>query len=240
MKVTVVIPARIDSSRLPRKALIDIAGKPMLWHVYVRALEADVGDVFVATDSPEIESAMLDLGAKVVRTGPASSGTHRVFLASKMLPGDVFLNLQGDEPLMVPESLRILVRGFLRDDAPMGTLAVRKDDPSEMMDPNVVKVVTDGSGNALYFSRSPIPFSSKSFMKHIGVYIYRKGFLEVFNSLGESPLERIERLEQLRALWYGYTIKVYETPHDSIGVDTPEDLEKVRGILERFQDPQKG
>ena len=232
MKLAVVIPARLSSKRLPRKALADICGKPMVVHVYRRAVEAGIGDVYIATDSLEIKKAAEAHGAKVILTGEASSGSHRVFLASQLIDADVFLNLQGDEPLIDPRSLRLLRDGFFSSKAHVGTLAHESPVNGDFNNPNVVKVVTDRDGFALYFSRSPIPYGAKSFLKHIGVYIYTREVLEKIFSLEPSPLEELEGLEQLRFLYYGFKIKVVKTPYDSIGVDTKEDLERVRRIME--------
>ncbi len=237
MKIAVVIPARLDSTRLPGKVLMDIAGKPMLLHVYEKALEADVGDVFVATDSEKVRSVMEGFGAKVIMTGKASSGTHRVYLASKSIEADIFVNLQGDEPMISPDSIRLLSSAFANDIYPMATLAVRVCGSEPVEDKNIVKVVLDRFGRALYFSRSPLPFSGETFLKHIGIYAYRRHFLETFVKLPPSPLEKIEGLEQLRALWNGYSVRVYEVSDNPVSVDTLEDLERVRRILGGSQDP---
>ncbi len=232
MKLAVVIPARLSSKRLPGKALADICGKPMVVHVYQRAMEADIGDVYIATDSQDIRKAAEAYGARVVLTGEASSGSHRVLFASRFIDADVFLNLQGDEPLIDPRSLRLLRDGFLSSKAHVGTLAYESPLSNGFDDPNVVKVVVDKDGFALYFSRSPIPYRARTFLKHIGVYIYTREVLERIFSLEPSPLEEMEGLEQLRFLYYGFKIKVVKTPYDSIGVDTKEDLERVRRMME--------
>ena len=231
MRICVIIPARLESKRLPRKPLIDLKGKPMIYHVYEKAVASGVGDVYVATDSKEIESVLSGMGVPVIMTGKASSGTERVYLASHLIDGDIFINLQGDEPLINPESLKILKDGFLKDMPDVGTLAVEKEDKDEFLDPNVVKVVTDRNGYALYFSRSPIPYGSNVFLKHIGVYMYTREFLRIFSNLEQAPMEHSEKLEQLKVLFHGYKIKVYKTPYDSIGVDTRDDLERVKRII---------
>ncbi len=231
MRLAVVIPARLSSKRLPGKALAEICGKPMVVHVYQRAVEADIGDVYIATDSMKIKEAAEAYGAKVILTGEASSGSHRVLLASRFIEADVFLNLQGDEPLIDPLSLRLLRDSFFSSKAHVGTLAHESPIGEGFENPNVVKVVTDRNGFALYFSRSPIPYGAGTFLKHIGVYIYTKDVLERIFSFEPSPLERLEGLEQLRFLYYGFKVKVVKTPYDSIGVDTKEDLEKVRRMM---------
>jgi 3-deoxy-manno-octulosonate cytidylyltransferase (CMP-KDO synthetase) len=238
MKATVIIPARYGSTRLAAKPLADLCGKPMIQHVYERAVKASfVESVAVATDDQRIVNAVKSFGGRVVLTaGHHQTGTDRISEVAEKLSARVIVNLQGDLPLLVPEMLDELIDQFLQDSAVMGTLMREITSPEELYNPNVVKVVTDAKGFALYFSRAPIPYvrdvkiAGKHY-KHYGVYIYQREFLKTFTQLPPSPLEQMEKLEQLRALEHGYRIKVVQTQHDSIEVDTPEDLEKVREIL---------
>lgn len=239
MKVTGIIPARYNSTRFAGKPLVDIAGKPMIQHVYERAVQAAVlDDVLVATDDERIYTRVEEFGGKAVMTSPDhATGTDRLAEAAAGLDSDLIVNIQGDEPLLAPESIEQAVLPLLKDTSVvMGTLKCRIDDTREISDPNVVKVVTDQNGYALYFSRSPIPYPREGepvYYKHIGLYVYRKDFLLRFASLPPTPLEQLEKLEQLRALENGYRIKVVETDHPAIGVDTPADLEKVLAVLNK-------
>ncbi len=238
MKATVIIPARYGSTRLAAKPLADLCGKPMIQHVYEQAIRASwVDRVTVATDDPRIVDAVKSFGGQVVMTaGHHQTGTDRISEVADQSMAQVIMNLQGDLPLLVPEMLDQLIEQFGKGDAVMGTLKREITSADELYNPNVVKVVTDAKGYALYFSRSPIPYVRDVKMtgkhyKHYGVYIYRRDFLKIFTQLPPSPLEQMEKLEQLRALENGYRIQVVETQHDSIEVDTPEDLEKVRELL---------
>ncbi|MEE9613875.1 MAG: 3-deoxy-manno-octulosonate cytidylyltransferase [Thermodesulfobacteriota bacterium] len=242
MEVAAIIPARYGSTRLEGKPLLEIGGKPMVRWVYERALEArTVGDVTVATDDERIFRAVREFGGRVVMTSPDhASGTDRVAEAAGAGGEgggghDVVVNLQADEPLIEPGMIDAAVNPMLEDDSlVLATLKTRITDPSEIEDPNVVKVVTDSEGYALYFSRIAIPYSKEppgEVFKHIGLYVYRRDFLMKFAALPRTPLERSEGLEQLRALENGFKIKVVETPFNPVSVDTPEDLEEVRRIM---------
>jgi 3-deoxy-manno-octulosonate cytidylyltransferase (CMP-KDO synthetase) len=235
-----VIPARYASTRIPGKALADIAGRPMIEHVYRRASDCrNVDAVIVATDDERIALAVRQFGGEVRLTSPAhSTGTDRLAEVAAHLDCDLIVNVQGDEPLIEPDAIDAAIEPF-RDDAAlsMASACLRFADPDEAADPNVVKVVTDRRGFALYFSRSRIPFPRTPHgggagpFKHIGLYVYRREFLLRVAALAPTPLERSESLEQLRVLEHGFSIKMVETTHDSIGVDTPDDLERVRRLL---------
>ncbi len=236
-----VIPARYASSRFPGKALVSIAGKPMLQHVWERALQARyLTEVLIATDDERIRGAAEAFGARVVMTrADHSSGTDRVAEAASATNAQLVVNIQGDEPLIDPSAIDAAVLGLMeQDDAPMGTLKKRIERAEEIADPNIVKVVTDRHGNALYFSRSTIPFNRdagdnfKSYFKHIGLYVYRRDFLLGYPDMRIGPLEQAERLEQLRALENGFKIHVVETEYESVGIDTREDWEQVSELFE--------
>jgi 3-deoxy-manno-octulosonate cytidylyltransferase (CMP-KDO synthetase) len=237
-----VIPARYQSSRLPGKPLLEIAGRPMIEHVYERAAKARLVDaVIVATDDERVLRAVERFGGIAWMTrADHRSGTDRVAEVARALACDVVVNVQGDEPLLAPEAIDEVVSAMLADQSiPMGTLCRRITDASELADRNVVKVVLDLQGFALYFSRAPIPFPREGDdegqagpgMKHIGLYAYRRDFLLRLAQLPPSPLERRESLEQLRVLEHGFRIRCVETRHDSTGVDTPEGLETVRRLM---------
>ena len=235
MKAIAVIPARLASTRLPRKMLREIAGKPLIGVVYEAVRSSPLlAEVFVATDSEEIMRVCHGHGWKAQMTSPAHrSGTERVHEVSARETADVYINVQGDEPLIRPEHIATLLQVMENPAAQVGTLmtpAAAVDIPN----PNTVKVVTDLSGRALYFSRAAIPFDRDGarprYFKHLGLYAYRKTALDRFVKLPESSLEKSERLEQLRFLENGIPIFVGETPHDSIGVDTEEDLQRVINI----------
>lgn len=247
MKTLGVIPARYGSTRLPGKVLMELAGKPMIEHVYERARKAkSLDECLVATDDERVREACKAFGCQVMMTSPHHpSGTDRVAEVVRGWPSvEVVVNIQADEPLLEPEAIDLAVEALLEDPSiPMATLVHPIRDYQELMDPHVAKVVMDEKGFALYFSRSPIPFSfdvqPESFLpqgiyyRHIGLYAYRSPFLLHLCQLPPSPLEKIERLEQLRALQNGYKIKVKVTSYTSIGVDTREDLEKVRKLMEK-------
>jgi 3-deoxy-manno-octulosonate cytidylyltransferase (CMP-KDO synthetase) len=236
-----IIPARYHSSRFPGKPLADIAGRPMIEHVYRRAAASPVIDaVVVATDDERVRAAVEDFGGLAWMTrADHRSGSDRLAEVAAELSCDIVVNVQGDEPLLVPEMIAEAVQPLLADTSvPMGTLCRPIDDLSDLANPNVVKVVRDRRGFALYFSRSPIPFSrlsaghdARGARKHIGLYVYRREFLLEFARLAPTPLEEAECLEQLRALEHGFRILAPETAHDSIGVDTPDDLEHVRRLV---------
>jgi len=239
MKVYGIIPARYGSTRLPGKVLIDIAGKPMIQHVYERARRSSSLDrLVVATDDDRIFDRVQGFGGEVLKTSPTHlSGTDRVAEAVQILgakEADLIVNIQGDQPLFEPGMIDEVVRPFRETpELKMGVLVYPIHSPEDLANPNVVKVVFDKKGFALYFSRSPLPYiistsGTPRYYKHIGPYAYRTGFLLQFTQMEPGDLERFESLEQLRALENGYRIKVVETKFDSQEVDTAEDLEKVR------------
>jgi 3-deoxy-manno-octulosonate cytidylyltransferase (CMP-KDO synthetase) len=240
-----VIPARYASTRLPAKPLVDLLGKPMVQRVYEQAKRAAMLDrVVVATDDARIVDAVNRFGGEVILTSPdIKSGSDRVAAVAEKIPGDLYVNVQGDEPLMPPQMIDEAV-ALMHDDteAVLGTLARRIDSASDLSNPATVKVVVSAEGRALYFSRSPIPYvrddaniaawtGRHRFLKHIGLYVFRARFLRTFVQLPESALERAERLEQLRVLENGFAIRVGITEYDSIPVDTPADVERVITIL---------
>ncbi len=235
-----IIPARFDSQRFKGKILEKIKGKSMLWHVYNRAKEAQFLDsVIIATDSKKIQKEAENFGAEVMMTSAeALSGTDRIAEAAQSLSDEVIVNIQGDEPLIDPKLIDKLVQTLYDDESLKIVTAVYKCKKAiELESQDVVKVVKDEDDYALYFSRSLIPYprfaDDVNFYKHLGIYAYRRMFLLTFATLAPSELERIEGLEQLRMLEYGYKIKVVEAESDSIGVDTPEELEKVKRIMEK-------
>ncbi|MDA8087939.1 MAG: 3-deoxy-manno-octulosonate cytidylyltransferase [Nitrospiraceae bacterium] len=240
----VIIPARYRSSRFPGKALAPLKDRPLLQHVFEKAKSCRLAkDVIIATDSARILEAAGSWGAKAVMTSEGHpSGTDRVAEAAGGIECDVIVNLQGDEPIIRPEMIDDVIMLMAGNSADIGTLARRIEDAGEFHDPNVVKVVFDGDGRALYFSRSPIPFArdgaGDGFIpfayKHIGIYAYRRDVLLKLAALPPTRLEEIEKLEQLRALEHGMRIKVRQTEFDSIGVDTPEDLQKVERWLNSY------
>jgi 3-deoxy-manno-octulosonate cytidylyltransferase (CMP-KDO synthetase) len=247
-----VIPSRYQSTRFPGKPLADIAGRPMIEHVYARAAAAPgVDAVVVATDDARIEQAVKNFGG-IVRLTSAKhrTGLDRIAEIVADLACEVVVNVQGDEPLIEPQAIAELIAPFDRDPSvQMTTLRRRITHASDYNDPNVVKVVVDVEGNALYFSRAPIPSIqepakagphvprvvgagfSRPVYKHIGLYAYRREFVRELAALPQTPLELAESLEQLRVLEHGFQIRAVETHYDSIGVDTPEDLERVRRQL---------
>ncbi len=234
-KILGVIPARYASTRFPGKSLAIIDSRTMLEHVYERASMARyLGPIVIATDDNRIYEAARAFGgrAKMTRDDHVS-GTDRVAeIASAFDDVDLVVNIQGDEPLIDPDAIDAAILPLLEESAiSMGTLKKRIEDPREIADPNVVKVVTDRFENALYFSRATIPHASPAPFKHIGLYVYRRNFLLKYSDLPVGPLERAERLEQLRALENGFKIRVVETDYESFGVDTPADLERVQAMF---------
>jgi len=233
-----VIPARLASTRLPRKMLREVSGKPLIRVVYEAVRSSPLlADVFVATDSEEIMAVCREHNCNARMTSAAHrSGTERVHEISCRESADIYINVQGDEPLVRSEQIATLLRVMENPDAQVGTLMT----PAAAIDipnPNAVKVVTDLAGRALYFSRATIPFdrdkSTPRYFKHLGLYAYRKAALDRFVNLPESSLEKAERLEQLRFLENGISIFCGETPFDSIGVDTEEDLQRVIELLRK-------
>ncbi|HET8579912.1 MAG TPA: 3-deoxy-manno-octulosonate cytidylyltransferase [Nitrospiraceae bacterium] len=241
--ITVVIPARFASSRFPGKPLAMLMGKPLIQHVYERAQASPMIDhVLVATDDSRICDAVQGFGGRVVmNTKPFRSGTDRVAAVAQQLSAQVFVNLQGDEIILHPELLTDLVTPFLASGAGMGTLKRLLTSMSDVRNPGVVKVVTDQQGEALYFSRAPIPHLRDGANKgaiwlhyvHLGIYIYTRETLLRLTELPTSPLEDAEKLEQLRALEQGIRIRVWETTHPSLRIDTPEDLREAEAVLQR-------
>jgi 3-deoxy-manno-octulosonate cytidylyltransferase (CMP-KDO synthetase) len=237
VKSVAIIPARISSTRLPRKVLREIAGKTMLARVYEAAQAcSQLAQVIVATDSEEILAVCEQNGWPARMTSPDHrSGTDRVHEVADAIAADVYVNVQGDEPMARPEHVEALLRP-MQDPAVMVSTIKTPCSAADINNPNAVKVVTDTEGRALYFSRSTIPFdrdqrSETRYFKHLGFYAYRKLALDRFCRLPESVLERSERLEQLRFLENGIPIYVAETPFDTIGVDTEEDLQRAEQLL---------
>jgi 3-deoxy-manno-octulosonate cytidylyltransferase (CMP-KDO synthetase) len=229
-----IIPARYASTRFPGKPLALLAGRPMIQHVYERVARArGLERVVVATDDARIAEAVRAFGGEVAMTGECRTGTDRVCEAARGLDVEVVLNVQGDEPLIEPACLERLLACFEDPAVEMATLK-RALAQGEAENPNVVKVVCDRAGDALYFSRSAIPFvraEAAPAFAHVGVYAYRKRFLEIVASLPSTPLERAESLEQLRVLEHGHRIRAVQTEYRSIGVDTPEDLARAEQIF---------
>ena len=236
MRALAVIPARLASTRLPRKMLREIAGKPLVGAVYEAVRSSPLlDDVIIATDSNEILQVCRRNGWKAQMTSAAhGSGTQRVHEMSNSIAADIYLNVQGDEPLTRPEHIATLLDVMQDSNVEVGTLKTPAS-TSDISNPNAVKVVVDAVGRALYFSRATIPHDrdglSPQYYKHLGFYAYRKAALDRFVALPESSLERSERLEQLRFLENGIPIFVGETPYDTVGVDTEEDLRRVEMLL---------
>jgi len=247
----VVIPSRYASTRLPGKPLLEIAGKPMLQHVYERALQSGASEVVIATDDDRIVQACQKFSAPVCMTSLThQSGTDRLAEVITQLSwsdATTVVNCQGDEPLINPAHIRQVAESLVDNtEASMTTLATPIHSPLELHDPNSVKLVIDNQGYALYFSRATIPWDRDAFatdsqgmpaqtnyFRHIGLYAYQAGFIKLYSELAPSPIEISERLEQLRALWYGYRIHVSITDEaPTQGVDTQEDLDRIRELLE--------
>jgi len=236
-KIVGVIPARLASTRLPRKVLRDIAGKPMVEWVWRAAADShQMDEVVVATDSGEVAEACQSRGIPVVMTSPeCASGSDRVCEVARLVEADIYVNIQGDEPLLTSAHFAPLLALFDRPEVQVATLAVSCP-ASDISNPNAVKVVTAADKRALYFSRATIPFDRDStgftgYRKHLGIYAYRKPALERFAALPPSWIETVERLEQLRLLDNGIHIYVADATGDTIGVDTEEDLQRVDHIL---------
>ena len=238
MRVAIVIPARYGASRFPGKPLAVLAGKPLICHVIERATKTRGVDlVAVATDDERIAAAARRCGARALMTGPAATGTDRVAEAARQLEPrpEIVVNVQGDEPLIEPSALEALLSAMADPSVEMATLA-RPLDAGELERPHVVKVVCTAGGDALYFSRAPIPHrraggASQLARAHVGVYAFREPFLRAFANLEPGRLEQEEALEQLRALERGHRIRVVETSYGGFGIDTPEDLERARALL---------
>ena len=238
MKYVAVIPARYKSSRFPGKPLADIFGKPMVWWVYQQCLKTKmITDVYVATDDERIYEECKKQEMNVIMTSSSNpTGTDRVAEASYSIEGDVFINVQGDEPIISPQMIDQLAVIFEDADVYYASLMNEITDDKEIKSPNVVKVVTDKNGYAMYFSRSVIPSNIKDgkiakTYRHVGIYAYKKDFLKEIRNTQQSELELGEGIEPLRMLELGYKIKMGKTTFSSIGVDTPEDLERVKAIM---------
>lgn len=239
-----VIPARYSATRLPGKPLVNLAGKPMIQRVWERVRQAKrISRAIVATDDERIRQAAAGFGAEAVMTrSEHRSGTERVAEVAVNMPGsddEIFVNVQGDEPLVEPDAIDTLVEAIESEEGiSVATLMVPITKPGDIMDPNIVKVVLDFDSNALYFSRAPIPWVRDrdapvhaQHMKHLGLYAFRRSALLDFATLPLGDLERIEQLEQLRWMENGYKIRVAETQHDSVSVDVPEDVVRVEKLL---------
>ncbi len=250
MPFTVVIPARYGSSRFPGKPLADILGKPMIQHVVERATEAGAEHIIVATDDDRIASVAQQFSDVCMTAQHHQSGTERIaeVISQRAVSADtVVVNVQGDEPFVPAENIRQVAKNLMdRPEAPMATLATRIHESEEVFNPNVVKVLVNNSGNAMYFSRSPIPFDRQKMMagdktadpslylRHIGLYAYRAGYVQQYVDYAPSTLEQVESLEQLRALWYGDVIHCdIAVKPPPVGIDTPEDLAALSQILQQ-------
>lgn len=244
MKIVAVIPARYQSQRFPGKPLAEIGGVPMINRVYNRVKQVKSLDgVIVATDDKRIYQSIIEDGGEARMTSDKhKSGTDRIAeVACELDDCDLIVNVQGDEPLIKSEMIEQAVEPFYEfDNLKMSTLKMKITEKEEIEDPNVVKVVTDKKDNALYFSRSPLPFKRKktgqNIYKHIGLYVFTRKFLLKYTEMDSTPLENAESLEQLRVLENGYQIKVVETEYSSIGVDVPADIKKVEKILQEEED----
>ncbi|MCK5571317.1 MAG: 3-deoxy-manno-octulosonate cytidylyltransferase [Bacteroidetes bacterium] len=245
MRTIVIIPARFASERLPGKPLMDIAGKPMIQHVFERASKShSVNSVVVATDDDRIAAAVRAFGGEAVMTPrEIRSGTDRIaFVARTLTDSDIIVNVQGDEPLIDPSIIDQAVAPLESDLSTLVATPIRKIDAEEdLLNPNTTKVVVDHEAHCLYFSRSVIPYCRDgaqgswlrygTFYKHIGLYVFRREFLLEYATMSRTPLERAEKLEQLRILEHGFRIRAVLTDYDSIPVDTPADLKRVREIM---------
>lgn len=240
MRVMGIIPARYESSRFPGKPLLDLKGKPMIQHVYERCqMAASLDELVVATDDNRIYDAVLGFGGKAIMTSPTChNGTERCLeVISKRPDVDVIINIQGDEPLVDPTMIDGLVNLFNDSEVVLGTMVKRSSSERDFLNENRIKVVLDNQHNALYFSRSPIPFplernAKHTFLKHVGIYGYRSNVLTKYRDLQATPLEGTERLEQLRWLANGYKMKVGYTDYDAISIDVPDDVEIVLNKME--------
>ncbi|MGD9276205.1 MAG: 3-deoxy-manno-octulosonate cytidylyltransferase [Candidatus Pacearchaeota archaeon] len=238
MNIVGIIPGRYSSTRFSGKVLEEINGKPMIWHVYNQAKKSKLlTRVIIATDEKKVFDIAKKLGMEIIMTSKKhKTGTDRISEVAKKIDAEIIVNIQGDEPLINPKDIDLAVKPMIKDSRiAMSTLKIELKNKGDIKDKNNVKVVTDKEGFALYFSRSEIPFKrneGKTY-KHIGLYSYRKDFLLKFSKMGQTTLEKAESLEQLRALENGFKIKVVETKNESIGVDIPEDLERVREIMKR-------
>ena len=238
MKTVGVIPARYNSSRLPGKPLADICGKPMVWWVYQQCLKVELLDaIYVATDDDRIKETCEKYGMKVIMTSEKhQTGSDRVGEVATKIEGDLFINIQGDEPLINPKEIEEVIEIFEDKSVEMGTLRIQIDDPNEISAYSTVKVVVDDNDDALYFSRSVIPSNKKDgsyarIFRHVGIYAYKKDFLMKFVNMTQSELELGEGIEPLRVLERGYKVRVKETHYSSVGVDYPEHIRLVEKII---------
>jgi len=235
-KILGVIPARLESQRLPGKVLLKIGPKSMIQWVYERARQSPLlPDIVVATDSEKVLKHCADQGIPAIHTRLHASGSDRLHEVMERSGADIYVNIQGDEPTVRADHIELLLRPLLAGESEVTTLKVSIDEAAAQ-NPNIVKVVTDNLGRALYFSRLPVPFDRDGsgairFYKHIGLYGYRRAALDLFHGLPQSPLELAEKLEQLRFLENGISIRVVETSYDTVGVDTAEDLALAAKML---------
>jgi len=242
-QVVIVIPARYGSTRLPGKPLVPLAGKPMIQHVYERAKRSRAASrVIVATDDERILNAVQSFGGEARMTRQDHrTGTERIAEVAAHMEGDIFVNVQGDEPLLDASTIDVAASSLQEEPpAAISTVAVPIRKPADIMDPNVVKTVLDFDGNALYFSRAPVPWVRDTgaqvqarHLKHLGLYVFQRDVLLEFPTLPQGELERIEQLEQLRWLENGWKIRVAEVEHDAVSVDVPEDVARVEEILRK-------
>ena len=240
LKIIGVIPARYKSSRFPGKPLVDICGKPMIWWVYQQAMKVHEFDkVYVATDDERIKAACDEHNMNVIMTSDRhQTGSDRVAEVASKVEGDLFINIQGDEPVINPEMIQEVISIFFEDETvTFGSLKKEITDPEEIRAASTVKVVTDQKGDAMYFSRSVIPSNIKDgqmarVFRHVGIYAYKREFVEAFSKMTQTELELGEGIEPLRAMERGYKMRLKETKHSSIGVDLPEHIEKVERVIQ--------
>ncbi|MCL2360839.1 MAG: 3-deoxy-manno-octulosonate cytidylyltransferase [Defluviitaleaceae bacterium] len=243
MKIICCIPARYESSRFPGKPLASILGRPMIyWVCKAMSQIPEVSRTYVATDDERIFKVVNEFGGNAIMTGECSCGSERVYEACKDLDFDIVLNIQGDEPMMRKEIVMDLISAFNDPDVYIATLKKQLHTENEINNPNIAKVITDKNQNAIYFSRSTIPYNRDKtpdvvYYKHIGVYAYKKDFLAKFVQMPRSLLEVAEELEQLRAIENGYDIRVIETQYESIGVDLPEHISLVEQHMKGLGEP---
>ena len=238
MRIVAIIPARYKSTRFPGKPLAPILGKPMIWWVFNQAAKVkEFSDIYVATDDERIQNVCKSLSIPTIMTSSAHpTGSDRVAEASRYVDGDIFINVQGDEPLIAPEMIRETIHIFDDPTVYFGTLKKSIEDLEQIKSMNTVKVITDVHNDALYFSRAVIPSNLKEkyqakVYRHVGIYGYTKEFLDIFSKLPQNELEMGEGVEPLRAMYHGYKVRVHETQYSSIGVDDPKDIITVEKIL---------
>lgn len=238
MKIIGVIPARYKSSRFPGKPLVDIGGKPMIWWVYQQCLQVkELDEIYVATDDKRIENTCKELGLNVIMTSEKhKTGSDRVGEVAQKVEGDLFVNIQGDEPLIDPREIQEVIKIFDDSDVDFGSLRIEISNPDEIQALSTVKIVVDKNDWALFMSRNVIPSNSKGgpiakVYRHVGIYAYRKNFLLKFINMEQTTLELAEGIEPLRALENGYKFKVKETTYQSVGVDYPEHVQLVENVL---------